>query len=349
MTAWLEAPSDEEAQELLYGLGCTDGLPVVVPTQARVEAALAATPWLSRSDVLGVVPPRMGRATVESVAVSAVMAGCLPVHLPVVCAAVRAVCDPVFTLDVVQATTHGAAVLTIVNGADASLGLASGTGALGPGYRANASIGRAVRLVLLNAGGAHPGSGDMSTLGQPAKFTCCLAEAEDLSPFGPLAVARGVAPGVASVTVLAVEGPRQVMFVPVGDGDDAARLIEMLGRMIAGPGTLGGMGYRGSAAIVLSPLHASVLADAGMDRRTVCALVDEAAVNSAADVRRWHGYVRGVPRDSEDPVPAMTSSDHLLLAVAGGPGTYSAVLCGCGKGIGEAVTVTVRAQIDQAT
>ena len=140
--------------------------------------------------MIGVVPPRMGRTTVTDVAVSAVMAGCLPVHFPIVVAEVRAVCDPAFALGVVQGTTHNAAVLTIVNGP----GPVVAAGARHRNRRArsratapNATIGRALRLVLINAGGALPGAADMSTLGQPAKFTCCVGEAEEDSPWPPYA------------------------------------------------------------------------------------------------------------------------------------------------------------------
>jgi hypothetical protein len=283
----------------------------------------------------------MGKATVESVAVSAVMAGCLPSSFPVVCAAVGAVCHPAFTLDVVQGTTHNAAVLIIVNSPPPLM--AWGSGALGPGHRVNATVGRALRLVLINAGGGLPGVGDMSTLGQPAKFTCCVAEAEEDSPWPPLSTDRGVPSGSPAVTVVAVEGPSQVMFVPVGDhpGADAGRLISLFGRMVAAPGSLAGMGYRGSAALLISPLHARVLAEAGYGRADVASAIYSAATNPAGDIRRWHGFVRGPGHEhtDEEAIHALTSPDHLLIAVAGGPGTYSAVFCGLAEGIGEAVTV----------
>jgi hypothetical protein len=343
VTTWLQADDEAAAEEQLHHLGCTDGLPVVVPTPPRVGAFLSAHPSLAPEHVLGRIPPRLGAATVESVAANAVMAGCLPGHFGIVCAAVRAVCDPAFTLDVVQGTTHNAAILIIVNG-PAGLPpppVASGSGALGPGHRANATIGRALRLVLINAGGGQPGTGDMSTLGQPAKFTCCVAEAEGESPFPSLAAVRGAGSG-ATVTVLAVEGPRQVMFVPVGDSlqSDAARLLELLGRTIASPGTLGGMGYGGSSAVLLSPLHARLLADAGFDRQSIAAGLHEAAFNPADDIRRMHGRLRGTRHDAgPDRVHALSSPEHLLIAVAGGPGTYSAVFCGLADGVGSAVTV----------
>lgn len=342
MSALLQAADEPAAQDRLHELGCTDGLPVVVPTPERVEAMLRGAPHLDPADVVGVVAPRFGVADVRTVAVNAVMAGCAPAHLAVVCAAVRAVCAEAFTLGVVQATTHNAAVLLVVNGParHSSPPFASGSGALGPGFRANAAVGRALRLVLLNAGGGAPGIGDMSTLGQPAKFTCCVAEAEESSPFPSLAATRGVSSGRSAVTVLAVEGPRQVMFVPVGDDPrrDAARLLELLGRTVLTPASLGAMGYGGSAAILLSPLHAEVLANAGHDRASIAARVHAAAAHPAADVVRLHGFVRSPERHGAF-VHALSSPEHLLVAVAGGPGTYSAVLCGLADGVGEAVIV----------
>ena len=152
----LEVDDDFEAvQDLYLERGWTDGLPVVPPTTERVEAMLAATP-LSPQDIIGEIPPNWGSATVEKLAVNAVMAGCRPEYLPVVIAAVEAMCDEVFNLYAIQATTHPCAPLIIVNGPICEeLGLHGGSGAFGPGWQPNATIGRAVRLVQLNVGGAH--------------------------------------------------------------------------------------------------------------------------------------------------------------------------------------------------
>ena len=343
----LHAGDESAAGEMLHDLGCTDGLPVIVPTPARVEEMLAAAPLFAPDEVIGVVPPRMGSTTVSDVAVSAVMAGCLPAHFPIVVAEVRAVCDSAFALGIVQGTTHNAAVLTIVNG-PARLwppALATSTGALGPGHRPNATIGRALRLVLINAGGALPGAADMSTLGQPAKFTCCLAEAEEDSPWPPFAHDRGVAPGRSALTAIAVEGPSQIMFVPIGDSAeaDADRLIEFVARTIAVPGALASMGYAGSAAVALCPVHAHVLAAARFDRASFCAAVFEQAVHRAGEIRRLHGFIRGetTALGDADLVPVLASPGHLVVVVAGGAGTYSAVFCGLSDGVGNAVTTII--------
>src|SRR5688572_6649675 len=340
---------------MLHDLGCTDGLPVIVPTPERVDEMLAGAPSLAPDEVIGVVPPRMGRTTVADVAVSAVMAGCLPVHFPVVVAEVRAVCDPAFALGVVQGTTHNAAVLTIVNG-PARLwppALATATGALGPGHRPNATIGRALRLVLINAGGALPGAADMSTLGQPAKFTCCVGEAEEDSPWPPYSLSRDIAPGRSALTAIAVEGPSQIMFVPIGDSAeaDANRLVELVARTISVPRALASMGYSGSAAVALCPLHANVLAAASIDRASFCTAVFEQAVHRAGKIRRLHGFIRGeaAPLDDADLVPSLASPDHLVAIVAGGAGTYSAVFCGLSDGVGNAVTTIIETNNEEPT
>ena len=187
----LEAHNEAEALEHLHDLGCTDGLPVVIPTDERVARMILAS-GQDGDMVLGTMGPGHGEATVTKVAVAAVMAGCLPDYMPLVLAAVKAVIDPVFDLTEMQATTHCTAPLIIVNGpARADCGpVASGFGALGPGHRANASIGRALRLCMINIGGGRPGSSDMALLGHPGKFTYCLAE--DERKFAFRAFARGI-------------------------------------------------------------------------------------------------------------------------------------------------------------
>ena len=166
----LEVSDNFEAVQNFYlERGWTDGLPIVPPTPDRVAAMLAATP-MKPQDIIGEIPPNWGSATVEKLAVNAVMAGCRPEYLPVVIAAVESMCDEVFNLYAIQATTHPCAPLIIVNGPICeNLGMHGGSGAYGPGWQSNATIGRAVRLVQLNVGGANPGVGDMSTQGAPSK------------------------------------------------------------------------------------------------------------------------------------------------------------------------------------
>ena len=187
--------------------GWTDGLPIVPPTEIAVLEFLNATDRDPR-EVIGVLPPRQGEATVERIAANAVMAGCCPEYFPVVLAAIEALADPLFNLDSVQATTHPVAPLIVVNGPIVrEIGLNGGYNAFGQGCRANVTIGRAVRLVLMNVGGGLPGSGDRATQGSPAKLAYCVAENEAGSPWEPLHVEAGFPRDASVVTVFGCEGP----------------------------------------------------------------------------------------------------------------------------------------------
>lgn len=207
--------------EAWFDKGVTDGLPIVPPSRERVSLMLAGTSR-SRQGLLGEVPPNYGRATVEKVAVNAVMAGCRPEYLPVVLAAVEAACNPAFNLHGMSASTHFSAPLIVVNGPIRSrIGLNCSFGVFGPGHRANATIGRALRLVMINIGGAKPGETSMSTFGHPGRYTYCIGEYEEVSPWPPYHVERGYAKEQSAVTVFAGEGPH-------GISDHASRTARSL-------------------------------------------------------------------------------------------------------------------------
>src|SRR5438309_10040427 len=198
---------ESDAIESLFSRGVTDGLPVVPPTRRLVERAVAAT-GRDAGELVARVPPNYGRATVEKIAVNAVMAGCRPEYLPVVIAAVEAVCDEAFDLHGVSATTNAPAPLIVVNGPIRRvLDINCGAGVFGPGWRANATIGRALRLVCVNVGGAIPGVVSMSTLAHPGRYTYCIGEHEEASPWESLAVEHGFARGHSTVAVLAADAP----------------------------------------------------------------------------------------------------------------------------------------------
>ena len=207
----IEVADDYEVVQHLYlERGWSDGLPIVPPTPERVEAMLAAVD-LPPGHVIAEIPPNWGAATVERLAINAVMAGCLPEYFPVIVAAADAMGDPAFNLYAIQATTHPCAPLLIVNGPiRETLEMNASSGAFGPGWRANATIGRAVRLILLNVGGGHPGVGDMATHGAPSKFSYCVAENEELNPWQPLHVDRGFDRSQSTVTVIAGEPPHNI-------------------------------------------------------------------------------------------------------------------------------------------
>jgi hypothetical protein len=204
----IEIATADDEFEFMFDQGLTDGLPVVPPTPERVLRMLRGT-QRDAQDVVAVVPPNMAPATVEKVAANAVMAGCKPEYLPVVIAALEAVCTDAFNIHGVMATTWGATPCLIVNGPiRKQIGMNSGIQALGYGNRANATIGRALKLVLRNLGGAKPGGIERAALASPAKYTMCFAEDEELSPWEPLHVERGFARDDSVVTAFAFEGPR---------------------------------------------------------------------------------------------------------------------------------------------
>lgn len=347
MTALLTAADESAALETLHAMGCTDGLPVIVPTRERVERMVLAS-GLDADIELGEMGPAYGVATVEKVAAAAVMAGCLPDHMPVVAAAVRAVCDAAFDLTEMQCTTHCIAPMVIVCGPAAAAGaFASGFGLLGPGHRANASVGRALRLAMINIGGARPGVSDMAIHGSPAKFGCCFAEALDASPFAPVHESFGYAAADSAVLVLGVEGPHSVLFS--GDtGDDASvdALLNVLAATIANRGSnnlyLGG---HAAVAVILNPEHAGMLAAGGLSRADIQRELAARAVAPRAELAALNAKMLAAGGD--DPVPAVRDPSAILLAVAGAPGLYSMVMPTWCAGPHGNVVVHAAVELDQ--
>ncbi len=274
----------------------------------------------------------MGEATVEKVAINAVMAGCKPVHLPVVIAAVMAVCDPRMDSTEFQVTTHQVAPLLIVNGpAIQEAGIASGFGALGYGHRANLTIGRALRLCLINLGGVWPGISAMSLLSQPASIAYCLGEDEEGSPFPPLHTTLGFEAGQSAVTVACVGSPISAILPPSSDGSPVAdRMLDVLAETIAGVGHNNASFHSGSIVVVLNPDHAHALAREGHTRETIASELLARAVNTAAKVSRARGT--NPPEDPDRLVSAIGAPDRLLIMVAGGTGVYSTVMTSWGGG-----------------
>ncbi len=208
----IEVASADDVAEFMFDQGFSDGLPLVPPTPERVLRMLGGTRRSSK-EIVAEMPPNMGDATIEKIAINAVMAGCKPEYLPVVIAAIEAVCTDEFNIHGVMATTMGASPVLVVNGPIRDrIGMNSGLMALGTGNRANATIGRAVRLAIRNIGGSKPGGTDRSTLGSPMKFTMCFAEWEERSPWDPLHVERGFEPGDSVVTAFAMtSGPSHIV------------------------------------------------------------------------------------------------------------------------------------------
>jgi len=345
--ALLEASDEAAAQETLHALGCTDGLPVIVPTPERVVRMVLAS-GLDGDIELGTMGPGHGVATLEKVACAAVMAGCLPDHMPVVVAAVRAVCDPRFDLTEMQATTHCIAPMVVVNGsARMAGGYAGGFGLMGPGHRANLCTGRALRLAMMNIGSARPGESDMAIHGSPAKLSLCFAEDEESSPFPPLSTTFGHAPGAAAVTVLGVEGPHSVLFS--GDTDapaSAEALLDLLAAVIANRGSNNSyLGGHAAVAVVLNPEHAAVLARHDYDRARIQQALAARAVTPRDELARLNGKML---QGEGDPVPAVRDPANILLLVAGAPGLYSVVMPSWCAGPHGNVAVHAAVELGQA-
>ncbi len=302
-----------------------DGLPIVPPTEARVRAMLGGRDG-ARS--LGAMPPLWRQATLEKLAINAVMAGCEPAYFPIIVAAVEAVLDPTFNLYGVQATTHPVAPLIVVNGPyGQSIGVHGGQGCFGPGFRANATIGRAMRLILMNIGGAWPGRGDMATQGSPAKFSYCIAENEEASPWAPMRAGD-------TVTVYGGEPPHNV-------NDHVATTAAMVLTTIANTAiTLGSnVGAYFSQAqlmVVLGPEHAQTVAGDGLSREDVQRFVYENArlplgllkLGGMWGMHDWPAWMNAI-RDDDARPPRVPSPDDVFVLVAGGSGKHSAVVPNC--------------------
>ena len=333
-----------EGNELYQRERLTDGLPVVPPTEALVRRFLDAA-GLAPSDVVAVEPVRRRRITAEKVAIAAVMAGGLPEYMPVVAALVRAVAAPEFGLHGCTASTGGSAPFVVVNGpVRQRLGMHATHNALANGSRANATIGRALRLVVLNVLGGVPGQLDRSTLGHPGKFTFCVAEDEEDSPWPPLSVERGVPAGASAVTVLAAESPHQIMNEWTQDPREiletyaAAMRSNMLTYSI----------WAGNYALVMARQQREILTAAGWTKADVRACVFERA---RVTRRRWRevGKAAVAGRKDEDRVyTALRSPDDLLVVAAGGPaGGFGVIVPPWYGQKSLAVTETVRDSPDE--
>jgi hypothetical protein len=334
----IELPDAIAAIEYYYQMGWTDGLPVIPPTEERVQEMLDMVD-MAPDTVIGAIPERNRVFTAELVAINAVMAGCLPAYFPVVVAAVSAMCDPAFGLHGPSASTHGPAILIIVNGPVAqAIGMNAGQNLFGPGNRANATIGRAIRLLLINAGGSR--EFDRSTLGHPGKYTYCIAEREDTA-WEPLHVQRGYDRDVSTVTVFAAEGPNQINnhFAL-----NAENILRTLADRMSGLGTFN-MGGQAEMAVVLCPEHYHTLHEQGWNKRTVQEFLYEHAARPLSDLKKG-GYLEQPvqPEDEHTLVRAVQSPEDILLLVAGGDaGRFSACIPGWfGTSISRAVTKAIR-------
>src|SRR5919109_2128482 len=330
-----EAVDPIAAIEFCYQQGWTDGLPVIPPTEERVAAFLAHMER-GRDEMLGMVPERRRRVTVEQVVANAVMAGCLPEYAPVVIAAVEAMLQPPFNLVGPSASLGGAAILVIVNGPVVEdLRINCRNNLFGPCNRANATIGRAIRLVLMNTCGAIPGLFDRTTLGHPGKYTYCIAENARDSPWLPLHTERGFIPEASAVTVFACEGPRQVRNglsqTPEGILTTIADVMSSLGTSLTTSGSVGesASGTRqGEIAIVVAGEHMRTISRHGWTKADMRRYLAAHARRTVADLKRGGGLPGDPePGDAQQYVAVVERADDILIVAAGGDeGATSAVI-----------------------
>ncbi len=328
-TQLMEAPPDiDEFQGWLMERGWGDGLPAIPPTRERVARMLAVT--RGRADeVAAILVPRLGRATLEVIAANAVLAGALPEHLSVILAAVEAVADPAFNLQAIQTTTHPCSPLLIVNGPIARrLGIHAGGNVLGQGARANAVIGRALRLILQNVGGARPGKEDRATHGHPGKYSYCLAENEAASPWEPLSTERGFA-GESTVTACGSEAPHNI-------NDHASTTPSAIVATVSSVAATVGSNniyLGGEPLVLLGPEHAATAASTGWSKDEFKRQVWE---HSAVPLTRFAPenitrfetiYPEGF-KDRPASAEARFARDwrDIMVVVAGGAGKHSALI-----------------------
>jgi len=322
--------ADESAEtllELLDGRGLGDGLPVVAPTEARVAAMLQHATG-DADEVLFTLQPRAGIVTRRVVAINAVLAGCPPEVFPVVLTALRALAQPEVNIRGVNATTHLVAPLILVHGDVAKrAGFNAGVGCFGPGNRANATVGRAVRLAMLHVAGAKPGFGDAATHGQPAKYTFCAAENIDECPWESYPRSRGIdAPS--AVTVHCGEGPHNVHDAEAAG--DPSLILDKIASAMTSLGMNNAPISQAEFFIILGPEHAQSLAQRLLTRKDVSSyLFDHARIPAHVfkrhfEERAWTQWMKIV--DDDHLLPMTAEPDNIRVVVAGGPGKHSLVI-----------------------
>lgn len=315
-------------QKAFYESGLTDGLPIIPPTRELVDEMIAYTKRDSQEVIAHAVAPRNGVATVENIAINAVMAGCAPEYMPVLIAAVEAMTAPGFDLFGAQATTHPTALATIISGPICDeLGINYGSGAYGPGFRANATIGRAVRLIMLTLGGAKPGPVDKSTQGSPAKYCYCFGENEAANPWEPLRVEYGFKKEESTVSVLALEGPQDL------EGQDSQTGESLLKIFANSINTMGSCNFRFTTGcdmfLGIGPEHAHILARDGLTKNDIRQYLYEHAVVPVENIPAEHiAHRLKTPGqygkwDGKSPIHVLTAPENLVIAVVGGPGLHS--------------------------
>jgi hypothetical protein len=327
----IEVSPLEDPMEVAYERGWSDGLPVTPPTDERVIRMLSGTNR-DPQEIVGLIPPNLAECTVEKVAINAVMAGCKPEYMPVVLGVVEAALLPNFAMHGLLCTLYFSGPVVIVNGPiTRRIGMNCGLNALGQGNRANATIGRALQLIIRNVGGGVPGGIDRSALGNPGKYTFCFAEDESDEEWEPLSVSRGIAPGKSAVTLF--HGDGVTAFV-----DHRSRTPEDLVKSMATSLVAVGhvkLAQYSNAILVLTPEHYRVFREAGWDRRSITDALHEATTRSGGDlILGAQGLQEGIdPKYADQMVPKFWRDHGLLIVRAGGEaGMFSGIIGGWSAG-----------------
>ena len=327
-----------EAIDLCYEKGWTDGLPVIPPTPERVHAMLDAVRLAPQHEVV-YIAHRAVAITAEKVAINAVLAGCTPAYMPVVLAAIEAIGDPAWGYHGPGTSTGGAAVLIVVNGPIAQeLDINAGDNLFGPGWRANATIGRAVRLVMRNVCGSRPGTLDRGTLGHPGKLSYVIAENEAESPWPPLHVERGFSPTQNAVSVMAAEAPHQ--FYNQLSNTAEGILTTLCDDMRISGNVVGQPQY----LVILAGEHMRTIASDGWTKAQIRQFIFDHTQNSLAHLKRTQRLSgRVTPEDETRLRPLIESPEDVFIVAAGGrAGAFSAYIPGWGsKRSSQAVTKEV--------
>ncbi len=321
----VELGDSEDPIEACYARGWSDGLPVVPPTRERVLRMLTGT-TRDPGEILGMVPPDLAACTVEKVAINAVMAGCKPEYMPVVLAAVEASLIDEFGMHGILCTTMFAGPVVIVNGPIAkSVGMNSGVNALGQGNRANASIGRALQLVIRNVGGGRPGEVDRSTLGTPGKYTFCFADSV-LEEWQPLSVERGYARNISTVTLFAGEGVQGIVDQKSRTPESLARSFAACMRAVDHPK----LAMAGDALLVVSPDHCRVFFEAGWTKARLLEELTQLLLLPADEMLAGAGGIaEGLPKSlAGTKISKFRPGGILIVRAGGGAGLFSAVIAG---------------------
>ncbi len=329
-------PDPEKLSYEFYMKKQTDGLPIIPPTGERVRKFLEFS-GKNKDDLIATLPPRSGKATVEKIAINSVMAGCIPQFMPIIQHSMKALSHEKFNLHGVNATTHPVAICTILNGPIANeIGINSGTACLGPGNIANATIGRAIRLCLINIGGAIPGVGDHATMGSPSKYSYCFGEAENENPWEPLHVERGFGAEESTVTMMGLDSPHNV-------NDHRSKTAEDLLDTIIDTASVAGCNNShvpGEMLVIMSPEHAETVASDGWSKEDVKRYIHE---NTLVPVEL--GDRGGRKLDSkwvvDGNVQITRKPDDVVVVVAGGPGRHTMIAHGFGTS-SESVTEVIR-------